>query len=466
MSTRPRTAYEVGLLNLATGCLRPGDTPPAILAPSLLGRKDATTIRTDRAMRWERIAREKQRPPAPGEWRYWVLKPGRGWGKNRTVSEHISDLVERGIWRRFMLVHRTIDDAVAFMIRGSGGLETVADPSMKPVYRAKERTLVYPNGAEGRVFSAERPNSMRGPDYDGAWCDEWASWPGRPEKTLEILDFGVRQGAWPHIILTFTPKPRPFVRALIEDPLAVVVHGTMMENRANLADSFVRLMEKRYHGTKAGRQELEGIYEDTVEGALWTLDQLSAPECRIAKIPEGVELSRLVIGVDPSVAAAEDQRNEAGAAVTDEAGIVAWAQGTDSHYYLLEDASILAGPLEWSRRVVEVYRRREADAVVGEINNGGDLVRTVIHQIDRDVTFFPVTASRGKITRAQPCATLYSTGVVHHVGYFDALEEEMTHYTGAPGQKSPNRFDAMVWGLAYLSGAHRSLRVGSAGGRA
>ena len=384
---------------------------------------------------WRFWARPDQLPPE-GPWDTWLILTGRGWGKTRTGAEWVRAGVERGEFRRVALVAATAADARDVMVEGPSGILACSPPWNRPDYEPSKRRLTWPNGAIAITYSADEPRRLRGPQHDAAWADELAAW--RFEDAWDQLQFGLRMGQRPQVVVTTTPRPIPLIRDLISDPTTRVTRGTLFDNLANLAPSAVAKLRRKYEGTRLGRQELNGEVLDDTPGALWTLGQIDA--LRVVQAPA---LSRIVVAIDPAVTSHQD---------SDETGIVVAGLGArDRHGYALEDASqTQASPDAWMRVAVEAYHRWQADRIVAEVNNGGDLVESLLRTVDPNVPFTAVRASRGKQTRAEPVAALYEQGRIHHVGNLSALEDQMTTWAPALAAQSPDRMDALVWALTEL----------------
>jgi phage terminase large subunit-like protein len=292
------------------------------------------------------------------------------------------------------------------------------------------------------LYSADEPERLRGPQHDGAWCDEPASW-RYAEDAWDMLQLGLRLGGDPRAVVTGTPKPVKLVRELAKAPTTVVTRGSTYDNAPNLAGPFLAAIKARYEGTRLGRQELHAEILDDVEGALWSYGLIERARVRTSPIT----WLRTVVAVDPSGSAK---------ATADEAGIVCVrlamcaCQGEPApHAFVLEDVSGRYSPDEMGRRAVELYHRRACDRLVAEDNFGGKIIEDLIRLVDRRVAYRAVHASRGKIVRAEPVAALYEQGRVHHVGMFERLEDEMCGYTPST-PTSPGRMDSLVWALTDL----------------
>lgn len=381
---------------------------------------------------WRFWARPEQLIP-PGDWRVWLILAGRGWGKTRTGAETVHEWVMSGKCRRIAIVAPTAADARDVMIEGESGLLSVGHPSERPVYEPSKRRLTWPNGAVATVFSADKPDRLRGPQHDGAWADEIAAW--RYAEAWDQLLFGLRLGDDPRVVATTTPRPIPMITELIESATTVLTRGSTFENRANLAAAFFEKIIARYQGTRLGRQELYAEILTDVPGALWNRGIIEAS--RLSKVPVGFR--RVVVAIDPAASAGEE---------SSETGIVVAALGEDGHGYVLEDASLSASPDGWANQAIAAFSRHGADRIVAEVNNGGDMVEHTIRTVDKRIPYKSVRASRGKQIRAEPVAALYEQGKVHHLGYFGELEDQLC--TWVPGEKSPDRLDALVWALTEL----------------
>lgn len=380
---------------------------------------------------WEFWARPNQLPP-PGEWRTWLVLAGRGFGKTRTGGEWIRAQVESGRCGRLALVAPTAADARDVMVEGESGILAISPPWFRPLYEASKRRLTWPNGAIATLYSGEEPDRLRGPQHDGAWADELAAW--KYPETWDMLMFGLRLGKDPRVVVTTTPKPTKLIKELVTATTTVLTKGSTYDNAENLAPAFLEKIIAKYEGTRLGRQELHAEVLDDVEGALWKHSQLD--ELRVTRYPE---LKRIVAGVDPATTSEDESA---------ETGIIVAGLGVDGKGYVLDDSSLKDSPDRWARAAVTAYHKFKADRIIGEANNGGDLVETVIRTVDPKVSYKKVHASRGKLTRAEPIAALYEQGKVHHVGVFPYLEDQMCSWL--PGQKSPDRMDALVWALTEL----------------
>lgn len=380
---------------------------------------------------WPRWARREQRPPG-GDWTTWLLMGGRGSGKTRAGAEWVRRLARRGIGP-IALVGETMTEAVDIMVRGESGILAVHPDHERPVLRGKSR-LCWPNGVEATILTASDPERFRGPQFAAAWCDEIGKWP-HAEASWDMLQFGLRLGDRPRQLATTTPRATALIRRLVTDSQTRVVRMTTQDNYRFLAPNFLDAVVSRYRGTVLGRQELDGELIDDRPDALW---QRSAFR-RAWSGPDG----RVVVAVDPPVT---------GTARSDACGIVV-AGKLGEGAVVLEDATLKGvQPLTWARRAVAAYYAHAADCIVVEVNQGGDLVRQMIAQVDANVPVRTAYATRGKWVRAEPVAALYGRGLVSHVAGLTALEDELCALgpDGKADGHSPDRLDALVWALTEL----------------
>jgi phage terminase large subunit-like protein len=408
---------------------------------------------------WTIWSRADQQPPVEaqggGDWTVWLVLGGRGAGKTRTGAEWVRGLAmgdaKAGVppVGRIALVGETFADVRDVMVDGVSGLLAVHPRWERPVWEVGRRRLVWPNGAVAQAFSAEEPESLRGPQFDAAWCDELAKWP-RAELAWDNLQFALRLGRRPREIVTTTPRPTPLLKRLAADPRTAVTRAATAANRYNLAPAFLDQVVGRYQGTRLGRQELDGEFVDERPDAFWSREKLDA--CRIAPV-EPADLTRIVVAVDPP----------SGSGAASRCGIVAAGRMEDGSFAVIADATVSgARPEAWADAVAQLYRSLDADAVVVEVNQGGDMAESVLKTADAALPVLKVRASRGKHVRAEPISALYARGLVRHAGNFAALEDEMCLF-GADGLadgRSPDRMDALVWALTALSdGERRRPRV-------
>lgn len=442
--------------------------------------------------KWSFWARPNQLAPE-GQWTFWLLLAGRGFGKTRTGAEWINERVQQGKAKRIALVAPTAADVRKVMVEGESGLLAISPPWNRPLFEPSKLQLTWPNGAIAQLFSAEEPERLRGPQCDTFWADELAAWK-KLQETWDMLQFGFRLGMDPRGVITTTPKPLPIVKELVRDDVTrggqtAVVRGSTYENRANLAPKFFQTVVTKYEGTRLGRQELNADILEDMPGALWNrtaLDALRLPGMpfpsiykedpgampgdellmedigvlrRAAKavldcVPE--DLVRIIVAVDPNVSNTEG---------SDEIGITVTAKGMSGLGYVLADCSLKGSPNEWASAAVIAHDVFQADQIIGEANQGGNMVEYTIKTAakalktdgKRTSDFVGVTlvhATRGKVTRAEPVSALYEQKRIRHVGTHTILEDQMCLFTSDFDRKamgySPDRVDSLVWGFTHL----------------
>jgi phage terminase large subunit-like protein len=417
---------------------RPESLLEAGMRAAIAGLDHPSEIRTG-YIPWRQTARPNQIAPA-GDWWLWLVLAGRGFGKTRTGAEWVHENVDH--YGRWHFVAPTASDARDTMVEGESGILATAPPGKRPIYEPSKRRLTWPNGATALLFSAEEPERLRGPQCEAFWADEVAAWKYLRD-TWDQLMFGFRLGAHPRGVATTTPKPLQLIKELLSMEGVAKTHGSTYENRDNLSPVFFQQIIARYEGTRLGRQELNAEVLEDVEGALWSYAMIEA-----GRVEAHPPLQRVVIPIDPAVTAGED---------SDETGMVPCGVGMcnckgepELHLFVLEDLSGRYSPDGWAKRAVAAYNTHRADRIIGEANNGGDLVEVNIRTVSRNVSYKKVHASRGKRTRAEPVAALYEQGKVHHVGSFPQLEDQMTTYVPALSSQSPDRLDSLVWGATEL----------------
>lgn len=395
------------------------------------------------ASHWPVFARPDQLPP-DGDWTVWLVMGGRGAGKTRTGAEWVRAVVTGAAHAggptagRIALVGETLQDVRDVMIEGVSGLMSVHPPGEQPKWSPSLRRLVWPNGAVAQAFSSEDPEALRGPQFDAAWADEVGKW-RHADATFDMLQFGLRLGTRPRQVVTTTPRAVPLLRRLIKAPGTAVTHARTADNAAFLARGFLTTVVGRYEGTLLGRQELDGELVEDRADALWSRGEIEA--IRISGRPM---LSRIVVAVDPPATSTR---------TSDACGIIAAGLDGEGRAIVLADASVNgARPEIWASRAVALYHAEQADRLVAEVNQGGDMVASVIAQVDASIPVQMVRATRGKWVRAEPVAALYARGRVRHAGFFRELEDEMCDFglDGLSGGRSPDRLDALVWAVTAL----------------
>lgn len=434
-----------------------------------------------RARSWSLLANPGQLPPpAWGDTaRIWYAQGGRGSGKTRSGAEAFADLILKSPPGDWACIGPTFGDARDTMVEHRrSGLKKVLGSAVTQWNRSNGE-LYIANGStvfcDGAVEGAER---IQGKELRGAWADEIGLWKATKTRKGELkggvrawkesLIFAVRE-APALIVATGTPKGNiGVVKLLRSEPEGRVVFTfpRLDDNRHNLEAAIVAEWEALYAGTRLGQQELEGKVLEDVEGALWTLTLIEGLRWQLdpAEIL-GTIGARCVVAVDPATTSNPN---------SDETGIVAAARipidsdltkpimaSTDpdvpetarlyDHGFILDDRSGIYTPTGWARAAIDLYRELGADRIVGEGNQGGEMVQTIIHQLDPSVPVSLVWASRSKEARAEPKAGLYEQGRIHHVKVLELMEAELTSWV--PGDsESPNRLDAGVWALEELFG--------------
>lgn len=335
-------------------------------------------------------------------------------------------------YQQVNIIGATAADVRDIAIKGESGILARCPPDERPAYKPSKRLLEWPNGAESLLFTAEEPERLRGYNHMKLWCDEIGSW--RYTESWTQAQFGLRSGNNPQAIVTFTPRNNEIVRKLLAHKQTVWTTGTTYENRANLAEGWYNDIITEYEGSRLGRQELLAELLTDVPGALWNRDMMDA--CYITRHNP---LVRIVVAIDPQAATTEG---------TSSTGIIVAGIDGNGMGYVLEDLTMSGSPAEWARIAVDAYQRWQADRIVAETNNGGDMVIHTLKTVDNSVATRKLHASRGKYTRAEPIAALYEQGRCKHVGSFAKLEDQMC--TWLPGDDSPDRLDAMVWAFTDL----------------
>lgn len=380
---------------------------------------------------WGLLARDEQLPPS-GTWLIWYIQAGRGWGKTRTGAECTWEMSQRA--PRIAIVAESFSEGRDVCIEGETGIKAL-HPELQ--FNRSIGEMTFPSGAKGKIYSAEDPDSLRGPNNYFAWCDEIAKW-RYLKQTWDQLMFTLRKGDV-RTVITTTPRPLPLLKELKARPSTHLTLGTTYDNLANLAPAYIENIIKPYEGTELGRQELMAQDIEDVEGALWKRSWIEPK--RVTKAPD---LSRVVTALDPSATRTGD---EAGV-ITAGSGMCNCTGVWEEHTFVLSDDSVQASPEMWARAGVTAYHKYGADSLIAEDNNGGEMVSVTIGTIPGAPPVRRIHASRGKHTRAQPIAMLYEQGKVHHVGTFPTLEDELCSWT--PGDASPNRLDALVWAITEL----------------
>jgi phage terminase large subunit-like protein len=414
---------------------------------------------------WEAFAREEQLPEKDKEWSIWLYLAGRGSGKTRSGAEWCRKKIKNG-YKRGALVARTAADVRDTLVEGEAGVLSVCPPWERPIYEPAKRRLFWPEqitsykdgpvkkkkSAIMTTYSGDEPDQLRGPSHDFAWADELAAWK-RVEDAWSNLMFGLRlkssNGEEPQCCVTTTPRPIKLIRELKNEKGTIITTGTSYDNRINLAPAFYKYIIKRYEGTRIGRQEIQGELLEDNPNALFTMDNLNKYRIKEENCPV---LMSIAVAIDPAVTSGED---------SNDTGIVAAGVDEGGDYYVIADKTCHKKPDAWARQALKLYCTTDADIIVGEVNNGGDLIEAVIRNISKDenagitidgsdVPYKCVRASRGKYIRAEPLQTLAEQGRLHMVGVFPELEDQLVLWSPDLNEESPDRLDAMVWAITYL----------------
>lgn len=397
----------------------------------------AIQLRTE----WLNTARDKQLQPVTEHY-IWLILAGRGWGKTRTGAQDIALYALRNPNSNCAVVAPTAGDLRRVCFGGPSGLLNIVPKECYLVstnqkgYSSSTTEMRLYNGSKITGYAASEPDRLRGPQFHRAWCDEVAAW--RYPEAFDQLMFGLRLGKNPQCLITTTPKPNKIIKNLVSRNDVYVTSGSTFENEANLADSALAMLKEKYEGTALGRQELYAEIIENLEGALWSNKLIEE-----ARLPEDTEkeLTQIIVAIDPAVTNNED---------SDETGIVVVGKDSNNEYYVLEDASGKYSPDGWARKAINCFYDWDADRIVAEVNNGGDLVERLLRGMDVNIPYRSVRATRGKMVRAEPIAALYEQRRVHHIGYFPELESQLCSYTGET-KPSPDRLDALVWGISEIS---------------
>lgn len=383
---------------------------------------------------WENLARPEQREPTQVNWNTWLILAGRGFGKTRTGAETCWSWIKDKRYKQIALIGQTMVEAKQVMIEGESGLLRVIPEDALAKYERQNGRLIFKNGARVCIYGADTYERLRGPQFDAAWVDELAKFK-KAEQFWEQLQLCLRLGKEPKCIITTTPRHHPLLTRLIGDQDCVVTRGSTFANAANLAPKFLANLKKQFSGTRLEAQEIYAQLLSETSGALWTREMIKY------ELPASENWLRVVVAVDPAVT---------DYATSDETGIMVIGLHSDHKAYVLEDATYKAKPVEWAKRVVGLYHQYQADRVVAEVNKGGDMVQDLLTACDTHVAYKGVRATRGKATRAEPIVSLYEQGKVKHSKPFLMLEEQLCGYIPEVSAKSPDRLDALVWGLTDL----------------
>ena len=384
--------------------------------------------------RYRQNARPQQLPPE-GDWRIWLILSGRGWGKTFTGAGWIIEKAMSQPGIECAVVAPTFTDVRRTCVEGPSGIIKSLPSGALEQYNRSNGQITLTNGSKIHMVSADEPDRARGLNLSYAWLDEFAAW--RYEETWTAgLAPALRIGN-PQTIITTTPRPTKLLREFMSrtDGSVVVTRGSTFDNAANLSQAALEELKSRYEGTRLGRQELYGELLLDTPGSLWRLSDID--ETRVDEAPE---LVRIVVAIDPAVTSGEE---------SDETGIVVVGKGADGRGYVLADRSCRDTPSGWAHRAVQAFHDFNADRIVAEKNQGGDMVEQTIRSVLSTAPYKGITAKQGKRLRAEPIAALYEQGRISHVGSFDILEDQMTTWLPDSGL-SPDRLDALVHGLTEL----------------
>lgn len=383
---------------------------------------------------WLSNARQSQCLPKGNDWQTWLILAGRGFGKTRTGAESVRHLIETNQARHIGLIGQSLVEAASVMVLGESGLMNVFPPHERPIFKSGQQKIFFKNGAVATLFGGNSPERLRGPQFDLVWIDEFAKFKN-PEELFDQMMMGLRLGTSPKCLITTTPRPSSLLEKIMKDPKTVITRGSTFDNADNLAASYIAQMKSTYAATRLGAQELYAEILTEREGALWNRSLIRY------QTPIDENWRRIVIAIDPATTHHEQ---------SDETGIMVVGLHDDGFVYVLEDLSGRLPPTEWGTRVTEAYWRYKADRVVAEVNKGGDLVERVVKSIDPHVAYKAVRATRGKVVRAEPIASLYEQGKVFHIRPLTLLETQICEYIPNRTAKSPDRMDALVWAITDL----------------
>lgn len=441
-STRVSPSEIPAIRRLREAVLRGDVTPASLLA---LDPVHVATIMRWRES-WAYQARDNQLAPPDDGWVYWLLRCGRGFGKTRTAVEWLHDRADAGIMRRGIIVTRTHSDLYRTALYGESGLITLSRPDNPCTYvGGDKKTVTWANGAIALCFSADKADGLRGPESDTIWFDEFAAW-RYAEEVYSNAVFGFRipdgHGNPGKMVVTTTPRNTVALKKLQARERCRTVIGSTYDNAANLTEVFLEEVREQYEGTRLGRQEIHAEILDDIVGALWSGTMIDAASTLFnAKEESKAKIVRVVVAIDPAVS---------DGAESDETGIVVAGQYDDGDYVVLEDLSGQHSPSQWASIAIDAYFRHSAARIIAEVNNGGNLVISNIKTAPRgrNVVTESIHASKGKITRAEPVASLYEQNRVAHAKGLGKLEDQQTKFNGKG--KSPDRYDAAVYAIMAL----------------
>jgi len=396
---------------------------------------------------WGRTSQQEPKELGQNEKFIWLILAGRGFGKTRSLVEWVIKKIRYEDYKYISIVGAASDEVRTIMIEGESGLLECSPPDFMPDYKPSKKQIVWPNGAVGTIFYGTEPEKSRGAQSDLIWVDELAKF-RYGQETIDNLLLGLRLGKNPLIAISTTPKPTKVIKELARRQDCLVIKGSTYDNISNLAKPFIQTIITKYKGTRLGRQEIEAEILDDNPNALWKREWLDRD-----RESRKVDCFKLIVAIDPpgTEPTEEKEATECGLVVV---GIgkalpgMQWQK--ENHFYVFDDLSLQASPTGWAKEAIGGNNKYRGDGLVAEKNFGGVMVKSTIKNVDSKVTVHEVHASRGKYVRAEPVSALYEQGRVHHIGTFSELEDELCEWE--PGNKSPNRLDALVWGVTFLAG--------------
>jgi phage terminase large subunit-like protein len=349
---------------------------------------------------------------------------------------------EKNYCSRMAIIAETAADGRDVIVDGDSGILASSPPWDRPLYEPSKRRITWDNGAYATLYSGDDPEQLRGPQHSSAWIDEFAKF-RYAQECLDQLKFGLRikrrDGLPPRALFTTTPKPIEALKRLVAHPRCITVARSTYDNIDNLSPEFIAELKNTYEGTSLGQQEIHASILDEAKGALWTRKIIEDTRISYADNYKGDFFRVTAIGVDPQTAM---KRNST--------GIIAVSKGADGHGYVRADATGDYLPNQWARAAIQLFKDLDADYIVAEVNQGGEMVRHTIHSVDKNIPVVTVHARVAKQARAEPIAALYQQGRMHHIGCFGMLESQMVTWEPDSKLESPDRIDAMVWAARKL----------------
>jgi len=424
--------------------------------------------------------RPEQKVP-DGDWSITALVAGRGFGKTLTASHWIRRKALENPGCRIAIAARTVADVRNTMILGESGVLAVHAPDERPEYKPSTTSLHWPNGSTALLLSSESPDGARGPQFHFAVGDEFAAWKTNVDSSgatlFSNLLAATRLGDNPQILLATTPKRTLAMKKIMNDAKdpamrVRIVTGSTFDNKS-LSKTYINTLVAQYGNSDLAKQELDGMMLEDAEGLVFTQEMMNKALDNSGVTPR---MPLIFVAVDPSVS--ENPTDECGIMVM---GVTQERDLTKRTVYVLEDCSIKAGPDVWSKVVVDAAKRWGTKFVVYEKNQGGALVGMALTAIDESIQTFPVVATKGKQTRAEPVVVAMQQGRVRFNGVMQELMDQCLFFDPETSRFSPDRMDAMVWGVyaAILSpppglrasryqatsAAHRKIPMGFGSGR-